>query len=144
MGATRKLDTGRQLPCRGRGAVGSPNDGRLRWMRCHTPLCLGGVNLYASIGGTHWVAVAWPVPRVTALSASAGYVDVGPNGPKPIRKHTMTKIIVLGAVAFALVASATAIGLNTRPQSPVVDHSRMLVAWPQGPLHAQPCSALWW
>jgi hypothetical protein len=55
----------------------------------------------------------------------------------------MTKIIVLGAVAFALAVS-TVTGLNTRPQSPVVDHSRVLVVWPKGPLHAQPCSALWW
>jgi len=55
----------------------------------------------------------------------------------------MTKIIILAAVALAFATSA-AIGLNTHKQSPIVDHSRVLVVWPRGPLHAQPCSALWW
>jgi hypothetical protein len=56
----------------------------------------------------------------------------------------MTKIVVLAAAAFALAASAAAVGLNTRPPSPIVDHSRVLALWPKGPLHAQPCSVLWW
>jgi len=58
-------------------------------------------------------------------------------------KHAMTKIIlVFAAVGFALAVSAAAIGLNPRPQSPVVDHSRSLAVWSKGRLHAQPCSTL--
>ena len=55
----------------------------------------------------------------------------------------MTKmILVFAAVGFALAVSAAAIGLNPRPQSPVVDHSRSLAVWSKGRLHAQPCSTL--
>jgi hypothetical protein len=55
-------------------------------------------------------------------------------------KHAMTKMfLVFAAVGFALAVSAAAIGLNPRPQSPVVEHSRVAV-WSKGRLHAQPCS----
>ena len=58
-------------------------------------------------------------------------------------EHAMTKVIlVFAAVGFALAFSAAAIGLNPRPQSLVVDHSRSLVVWSKGRLHAQPCSSL--
>lgn len=55
----------------------------------------------------------------------------------------MTKIIlVFAAVGFTLAVSAAAIELNQRPQSPVVDHSRLPVAWFKGRSYGEPCSAL--
>jgi hypothetical protein len=54
----------------------------------------------------------------------------------------MTKAsLVFAAVGFALAVTATAIGLNQRPQSPAVDHSRTLVIWSKGRPHAEACSA---
>ena len=84
------------------------------------------------------VAVAWPVPRVTDYGRPLNILVWGPFGPERRRKHAVTKIIAFAVLAFALALSA-AIGLNTRPQSPVVDHSR--VVWTRGPPLAQPCSA---